>query len=185
VVSKGEPQGSKSWALVKVTAPGGKTVLAAGEGSPVNAVDEGPPRHSSKATTRRSRGGTRLIDYRVTLPGAVRHTASTVRVEVTLTDGSSAWTTGSVSDNIVEASLDALTQSTKYYLAPQHAAPAGQNTGLQRLHPGSQVGRPRPVRCTSNHHVNAGSRVLCHVFQPYPPAHSNPYARVPTLQLPH
>ncbi|BES80904.1 citramalate synthase [Pyrodictium abyssi] len=116
VVSEGGPQGSRSWALVKVAAPGGETVLAAGEGGgPVHAVDE-----ALRAALARllpgGAGAARLIDYRVTLPGAVRHTASTVRVEVTLTDGSSAWTTVSVSDNIVEASLDALTQGIEYYL---------------------------------------------------------------------
>ncbi|HID41520.1 MAG TPA: citramalate synthase, partial [Pyrodictium sp.] len=115
VVSEGSGKGARSWGLVKLKTPGG-TILAAGEGGgPVHAVDEAL-RGALRWHLPESVENVRLIDYRVTLPGAVRHTASTVRVEITFTDGASTWTTTSVSSNIIEASLDALAQGIEYYL---------------------------------------------------------------------
>lgn len=115
VVSEGSEKDTRSWGLVKLETPG-STILAAGEGGgPVHAVDEAL-RAALRQHLPESVEKMRLIDYRVTLPGAVRHTASIVRVEITFTDGASTWTTTSVSSNIIEASLDALAQGIEYYL---------------------------------------------------------------------
>ncbi|WP_083494567.1 citramalate synthase [Pyrodictium occultum] len=132
VVSEGGPRGSRSWALVKLST-GAAEALAAGEGGgPVHAVDEAL-RAALEKLLPGTPGNVRLIDYRVTLPGEARHTASKVRVEVTLTDGSRAWTTVAVSDNIVEASLDALIQGVEYYLL------------LRRLAQGKRSPESRPT----------------------------------------
>ncbi len=115
VMSGGEEWGTaRSWAIVKV-ARGDITEIAAGEGGgPVHAIDEAL-RHALKRLLPEI-GEVKLIDYRVHLPRASKHTASEVRVEITFTDGKRTWTTTAVSPNIIEASLRALTEGVEYYL---------------------------------------------------------------------
>jgi 2-isopropylmalate synthase len=50
----------------------------------------------------------RLSDYRVSVVDARDATAAQVRVLIQATDGESAWDAGCVSDNIVDASFEAL-----------------------------------------------------------------------------
>ena len=115
VMSGGEEWGSaKSWAVVKL-ARGETEEIAAGEGGgPVHAIDE-----ALRAALKRllpEAGDIRLIDYRVHLPRASKHTASEVRVEITFTDGRDTWTTTAVSQNIIEASLRALVEGVEYHV---------------------------------------------------------------------
>lgn len=58
----------------------------------------------------------RLIDYKVRVIDSKDATAAKVRVLISSTDGSSTWTTIGVSENIIEASLMALTDSIEYKL---------------------------------------------------------------------
>ncbi len=115
VMSGGEEWGSaKSWAVVKL-ARGDREELAAGEGGgPVHAIDEALRRALRSLLP--EAGEIRLIDYRVHLPRASKHTASEVRVEITFTDGKRTWTTTAVSQNIIEASLRALVEGFEYHL---------------------------------------------------------------------
>jgi len=97
-----------------------ESAIAAGEGGgPVHAVDSALRRALEEAVPGMIKD-LKLIDYRVELPGPSHDTASVVRVEVTLTDRNGyVWTTSGVSDNIVEASLNALLQAIEYYWAFQ------------------------------------------------------------------
>ena len=119
VVSTGDREGgSTSWALVAVKTDG-RRVLGAGEGGgPVHAVDNALRSALLEAGVEEA-GKLRLLDYRVTLPGPTRSTASTVLVEIVMSDGRKEWGTVGVSDNIVEASLEALVAGVEYYLLLQ------------------------------------------------------------------
>ncbi len=104
---------TKSWSVVKVS--NGEAHVEAAEGvGPVEAIDKALRKALEKLAPEAS--NVRLIDYRVHLPKASKHTESDVRVEITFTDGNSFWTTTSVSRNIIEASLGALLQGIEYHL---------------------------------------------------------------------
>lgn len=104
---------TKSWSVVKVS--NGEAHVEAAEGvGPVEAIDKALRKALEKLAPEAS--NVRLIDYRVHLPKASKHTESDVRVEITFTDGKSFWTTTSVSRNIIEASLEALLQGIEYHL---------------------------------------------------------------------
>jgi 2-isopropylmalate synthase len=67
----------------------------------------------------------RLSDYKVRIIDSTSGTAARTRVLIQSTDGVSEWGTVGVSDNIIEASLEALVDSLEYALvknADQHAA---------------------------------------------------------------
>jgi 2-isopropylmalate synthase len=93
----------------------GKVEHTAAEGvGPVNALDNA----LRKALERfyPSLKDVRLIDYKVRVLPAGRGTASQVRVLIESTDGRERWGTVGVSDNIIEASWQALTDSVDYKL---------------------------------------------------------------------
>ncbi len=117
VVCEGlERQESRAWAWVKVRA-NGRTIIEAGEGlGPVHAADVAVRNALCQVYPEVS--NVTLIDYKVTLLGVPKHTASTVRVDITFRaeDTNETWTTTSASTNIVEASIDALAQGIDYYL---------------------------------------------------------------------
>ncbi|MDR0294109.1 MAG: citramalate synthase, partial [Oscillospiraceae bacterium] len=58
----------------------------------------------------------RLTDYKVRVLNPDGATAARVRVLITSTDGASVWSTTGVSDNIVWASWQALSDSVEYFL---------------------------------------------------------------------
>jgi 2-isopropylmalate synthase len=134
VISEGKEFGSaKSWGVVKVS--DGETFVEAGEGiGPVEAIDKALRRALERLAPEASQ--VKLIDYRVHLPKASKHTESDVRVEITFSDGKSFWTTTAVSRNIIEASLKAIIEGIEYYLIkrslwrlrePREEAPTLQN----------------------------------------------------------
>ena len=53
-------------------------------------------------------GAVKLSDYRVAVVDAAEGTGAQVRVLIEATDGDSAWDAGCVSDNIIDASFEAL-----------------------------------------------------------------------------
>ena len=113
VVSEGNEDGSKSWSVVKLS--DAETLMEAAEGiGPVEAVDKAIRKALDKLAPEASH--VKLIDYRVHLPKASKHTESDVRVEITFTDGKEFWTTTAVSRNIIEASLKAILDGIEYYL---------------------------------------------------------------------
>ncbi|MGH9542940.1 MAG: citramalate synthase [Terriglobales bacterium] len=99
---------------------GGETVVAtAGERGPVAALDAALRR--ALAPRFPELGGVGLTDYKVRILEGHRGTQAQVRVLVESSDGSSSWTTVGVSDNILEASWEALTASLRYRLARARA----------------------------------------------------------------
>ena len=58
----------------------------------------------------------RLVDYKVRVLNSSDETAAKVRVHVEWTDGKENWSTVGVSDNIIEASWDALVTAIKLEL---------------------------------------------------------------------
>ena len=63
----------------------------------------------------------RLTDYRVRVLDGAKGTQAVVRVLIETSDGSKEWTTVGVSDNVIHASWEALTESYAYGLL--HPAP--------------------------------------------------------------
>jgi 2-isopropylmalate synthase len=59
-------------------------------------------------------GGVRLDDYKVRIINGRRGTAARTRVFISSTDGKTEWGTVGVSDNIIEASWQALVDSFDY-----------------------------------------------------------------------
>lgn len=114
VVAGGDPSDPKSYGIVKVKI-GGNIRVEGGEGvGPVHAIDIALRKALVQDYPELMR--VKLIDYKVILPEASRDTASLVRVFIRFTDGSKIWSTTATSNNIIEASLNALTQGLDYYL---------------------------------------------------------------------
>ena len=106
----------RSWSWIKVRAQD-KVIIEAGEGNgPVHAIDIAL--RSALAKCYPEVNNVELVDYKVTLLGVPKHTASTVRVDITFMAGdlSEYWTTTYASTNIVDASLQAISQGIDYYL---------------------------------------------------------------------
>jgi 2-isopropylmalate synthase len=102
-------------ATVKVRI-GDETILTAAEGDgPVNALD-GALRAS---LIRRFPHLSQMVltDYKVRIIDGHRGTAAKTRVLIDSTDGTRVWSTVGVSDNIIDASWRALTDSIEYFLA--------------------------------------------------------------------
>jgi len=101
-------------ATVKVRA-GNRTAHTVADGDgPVNALD---------AALRRALAGffprlekVQLVDYKVRIIDGAAGTAAKTRVLITSTDGKREWGTVGVSENIIEASLQALVDSMEYAL---------------------------------------------------------------------
>ncbi len=107
---------ARSWSWIKIRAQG-RVIIEAGEGNgPVHAIDIALRRALTKLYPEVE--NVELVDYKVTLLGVPKHTASTVRVDITFTakDTEEYWTTTYASANIVNASLHAIAQGLDYYL---------------------------------------------------------------------
>lgn len=65
-----------------------------------------------------------LADYRVGVVGATRGTGADVHVSITATDGSRTWDAGCTSDNIVDASFEALCSTVVMGLMRAQTIPA-------------------------------------------------------------
>jgi 2-isopropylmalate synthase len=101
-------------ATVKVWA-GGERMVAIGEGNgPVNAIDAA----LRSVLTQRfpALGRIHLTDYRVRVLEGAATTGAVVRVLIDSTDGDRAWSTVGVSENIIEASWQALVDSLVFGL---------------------------------------------------------------------
>ncbi|GHU51942.1 citramalate synthase [Clostridia bacterium] len=101
---------------VKVkTKSGGKTEMAAAEGTgPVNAIDKALRQALSMFYPKIFTMG--LVDYKVRIIDSISATAAITRVLIESSDGLHSWNTIGVSQDIIEASVNALTDSLVYYL---------------------------------------------------------------------
>ncbi|MCL1810866.1 MAG: citramalate synthase [Methanomassiliicoccaceae archaeon] len=102
-----------SEASVKVMDSAGNEEHTAANGDgPVNALDNALRKALSKLFPITDR--IRLTDYKVRVLDERSATAASVRVLIRSTDGERSWTTVGVSENVIEASLDALVDSIEY-----------------------------------------------------------------------
>ena len=101
-------------ATIKVHAGGDRVVATAEGNGPVNALDAAlrqaiGSRHPTLA-------GVHLTDYKVRVLDTAKGTAAVTRVLIDSTDGERTWSTIGVSENIIEASWQALSDSIVYGL---------------------------------------------------------------------
>ncbi len=115
--------GRSTEATVKVLA-GPERIVATAEGNgPVNALDA-----ALRDAIERwypALGGIHLVDYRVRVLDTGAGTGSVTRVLIDSTDGERTWTTIGVSENIIDASWQALCDSIVYGLLRAGSAPVG------------------------------------------------------------
>jgi len=113
---------SVSEATIRVAVDGEEEHTAAEGNGPVHALD----RALRKALERfyPEIGRVRLVDYKVRVLNAEAATAARVRVLIQSTDGTRTWGTVGVSENVVEASWQALVDSLEYVLLPARTVAA-------------------------------------------------------------
>ncbi|MFZ1889643.1 MAG: citramalate synthase [Candidatus Binataceae bacterium] len=134
-----EDQAPFSEAVVVIEGPDGvRTRNAAIGNGPVNALDSAlrsalVPYYPNLATMH-------LADYKVRVLDNGRGTAARVRVLIESTDGKRRWGTVGLSDNVVEASWQALVDSVEYKLHKDNAKPRS------RAHAKSNGAMPRAAR---------------------------------------
>jgi len=112
-----------SEAALKVAVDGThEHTVAVGDG-PVNALDAA----LRKALARfyPAVGLMHLVDYRVRVINPAAATAAKVRVAIESTDGRENWSTVGVSENIIDASWQALADSVEYCLKSNGVKPRG------------------------------------------------------------
>ena len=103
-----------SHAWVKVLVEGQEEIAAAEGDGPVNALDGALRRALTRFYPELER--VRLSDYKVRVIDGNAATAAKVRVLIESTDGSGAWSTVGVSEDIIDASRAALVDSIEYKL---------------------------------------------------------------------
>ena len=120
-VDKREADGALAEATVKVRA-GERRLIATAEGAgPVGALDNAL--RSALQPIYPELEDMTLTDYRVRVLDGKQGTGAVVRVLIDTTDGEKEWTTVGVSDNIIEASWEALTDSLVFgLLHPREAS---------------------------------------------------------------
>jgi len=119
--AKGAKDGAPvSEATVRISVNGQVEHTAAIGNGPVNALDHALRRALEKFYPVRSE--VRLIDYKVRVLAASEGTASRVRVLIESGDGKKKWGTVGVSQNIIEASWQALVDSIEYKLLKMNRA---------------------------------------------------------------
>ncbi|MGH2673105.1 MAG: alpha-isopropylmalate synthase regulatory domain-containing protein, partial [Actinomycetota bacterium] len=122
MVERREGESVAAEATIKVRA-GGRRHIATAEGAgPVGALD-----NAIRAALRDvypELTGMSLSDYRVRVLDSSRGTQAVVRVLIESSDGEKAWSTVGVSENIIEASWEALAESLLYGLLHPRAEEA-------------------------------------------------------------
>ena len=115
IIEKVKDHGIRSEATIKVMAPDGEIEHTAADGEgPVNALDSA----LRKALERfyPSLQDVHLTDYKVRVLDTQAGTGAKVRVLIEASDGRESWGTVGVSENIIQASWEALTDSLEYKL---------------------------------------------------------------------
>lgn len=98
---------------------GGKRFVATGEGTgPVGALDEALRKAISESYPEVE--GFELVDYKVRLPDENQGTSAVTRVTITTKDAFGLYGTVGVSENVIEASWNALVESIEYGLVRAH-----------------------------------------------------------------
>jgi len=101
-------------ATVRLTVGGREEHVVADGDGPVNALDAALRKALERYYPRLR--STKLTDFKVRVVNPAAGTAAKVRVNIQSRDGASSWTTVGVSENIIEASWEALTDAIAYRL---------------------------------------------------------------------
>lgn len=101
-------------ALIKIGVDGNFEITAAEGDGPVNALDKALRKALYRFYPELKES--RLIDFKVRVLDGMAGTAALTRVLIETTDGHKNWTTVGVSEDIIEASWQALVDSIEYYL---------------------------------------------------------------------
>ncbi len=101
-------------ALIKIGVDGSFEITAAEGDGPVNALDKALRKALYRFYPEIKES--RLIDFKVRVLDGMAGTAALTRVLIESTDGHKNWTTVGVSEDIIEASWQALVDSIEYYL---------------------------------------------------------------------
>ena len=128
---------SAAEATIRVAVEGQEEHTAAEGDGPVNALDRALRKALGRFYPAIQR--VRLTDYKVRVLNADAATAARVRVLIQSTDGTNTWGTVGVSENVVEASWQALVDSLEYVLLRAEVADGTARAAAGAGHPG---GRP-------------------------------------------
>jgi len=140
MVEKREAGECTAEASIRVAVEGQEEHTAAEGNGPVHALD----RALRKALERfyPEIGRVRLVDYKVRVLNADAATAARVRVLIQSTDGTRTWGTVGVSENVVEASWQALVDSLEYVLLKDRAGVTGERPGAPELTQAQRSNQP-------------------------------------------
>jgi 2-isopropylmalate synthase len=127
MVQKRQDAASTAEASIRVEVDGQEEHTAADGNGPVHALDRALRKALERFYPEIRR--VRLVDYKVRVLNADAATAARVRVLIQSTDGIRTWGTVGVSDNVVEASWQALVDSLGYVLLPSRHITAGVPAG--------------------------------------------------------
>ena len=122
MVEKGPHGGAVAEASIRVAVDGQEEHTAAEGNGPVHALDRALRKALERFYPEIRR--VRLVDYKVRVLDADAATAAKVRVLIQSTDGRRTWGTVGVSENVVEASWQALVDSLEYVLMGERAGVA-------------------------------------------------------------
>ena len=114
LVEERETGGTLAEATVKVRSDGDRHIATAEGHGPVGALDNAL--RMALARTYPEMDRMELTDYRVRVLDGTKGTGAVVRVLIEMTDGEREWTTVGVSENIIQASYEALAESYTYGL---------------------------------------------------------------------
>jgi 2-isopropylmalate synthase len=114
LVEEHQATGAPAEATVKVRMDGERTIQTAEGHGPVGALDNALRLALGKTYPELDR--MELTDYRVRVLDGTKGTGAVVRVLIEMTDGEREWTTVGVSENIIQASYEALAESYTYGL---------------------------------------------------------------------
>ncbi|MBI2193877.1 MAG: citramalate synthase [Planctomycetes bacterium] len=127
IVEKGQDDIHISEATIKVQI-GDRVIHTAAEGNgPVNALDQALRKAIAEIYPEVNR--IRLVNYKVRILEDMVGTAAKVRVLIESTDGEHLWGTVGVSENIIEASWEALVDSIEYGLLYRRYRRNGKTSG--------------------------------------------------------
>ncbi len=119
MVEKGPRGEAAAEASIRVAVDGQEEHTAAVGNGPVHALDQALRKALERFYPEIRQ--VRLVDYKVRVLNADAATAAKVRVLIQSTDGERTWGTVGVSENVVEASWQALVDSLEYVLLRNHA----------------------------------------------------------------
>ena len=149
-------RGLSTEATVKVRV-GDERIVATAEGNgPVNALD-GAVRAAIGARYP-ALAGVHLVDYRVRVLDSARGTGSVTRVLIDSTDGDRTWTTIGVSENIIAASWQALSDSIVYGLLHAGATVPPTAAGSRLRPAGQPADNQEPLRDPAQFRTHRGGR---------------------------